>query len=205
MVRIVQRLLNLRSQSTVAFLSFLIVWLVFSSAAQSPATTGLDSIRAEELRQKLTYIASEKFKVRGNGTLELNMAADYIAGVFEKNGVQPAGDTGTYYQRFNVYSSRLGSNNELRIHSSSASLDLKARSDFIPELWSVSGTVTGPLELVEDNRSGALRLDGKIAVELEDRIVSDDPEFPTNATEGRKLEAAGAIGAIIVQTLRNNK
>jgi Peptidase family M28 len=204
MVRIVQRLLNLRSHSTVAFLSFLIVWLVFSSAAQSPATTGVDSIRAEELRQKVSYIASEKFKGRGNGTPELNMAADYIAGIFEKNGLKPAGDTGTYYQRFNVYSSRLGSNNELRVRSSSASLDLKARSDFIPELWSVSGTVTGPLELVEDNRPGAVRLDGKIAVEVEDRIVSDDPEFPANATEGRKLEAAGAIGAIIVQNLPDN-
>src|SRR5262245_59386203 len=200
MVRIVQRLLNIRSQTTVVSLSFLIVWLVFSSAAQSPATSGVDSIRAEELRQKLSYIASERFKGRGNGTPELNMAAEYIAGIFEKNGLKPAGDAGSYYQRFNVYSSRIGPNNELRIHGG-ASLDLKARSDFIPELWSVSGTVTGPLELVEDSRSGALSLNGKIAVELEDRIVSDDPEFPTNATEGRKLEAAGAIGAIIIQNL----
>ena len=29
---------------------------------------------------------------------------------------------------------------------------------------------------------------------------SDDPEFPANAAEGRKLEHAGAIGAIIVQS-----
>jgi len=201
MVRKVQRLLNLRFHTTVAFLSFLVVWLVFSSAAQSPATTGVDSIRAEELRQKLSYIASEKFKGRGNGTPELNMAAEYIAGIFEKNGLKPAGDAGSYHQRFNVYSSRIGPNNELRIHGGSTSLDLKPRSDFIPELWSVSGTVTGPLELVEDSRSGAPSLNGKIAVELEDGIVSDDPEFPTNATEGRKLEAAGAIGAIIIQNL----
>src|SRR5262252_4617215 len=142
MVRIVQRLLNLRSHSTVAFLSFLIVWLVFSSAAQSPATTGLDSIRAEELRQKLTYIASEKFNGRGNGTSELNMAADYIAGVFEKNGLKPAGDNGTFLQHFDIYSSRLGSKNDVRIQGAAdTNLDLKVRTDFIPEFWSVSGTV----------------------------------------------------------------
>src|SRR5262249_61033362 len=99
-VRIVQRLLNLPSHSTVPFLSFLIVWLVFSSAAQSPATTGLDSILAEELRQKLTYIASEKFKGRGNGTPELNMAADYISRHFENEGLNAAGDAGCHQQGF---------------------------------------------------------------------------------------------------------
>ena len=44
--------------------------------------------------EKLTYIASEKFKGRGNGTPELNMAAEYIAGIFEKNGLKPAGRDG---------------------------------------------------------------------------------------------------------------
>ena len=195
-----QRLLNLRFQATAVFLSFLIGCLVFSSAAQSPASSGVESIRADELRQKLTYIASEKFKGRGNGTPDLNMAAEYIAGIFEKNGLKPAGDAGTYYQQFNIYSSRLGSRNELRISSAALSLELKVRSDFIPELWSASGTISGPLELLEDGR-GNTNLKGKIAVEFEDRITSDDPEFPTNATEGRKLQDAGAIGAIIVQSL----
>ena len=40
-------------------------------------------------------------------------------------------------------------------------------------------------------------LSGKVAVELEDGIVSDDPEFPANATESRRLETAGAIGVIV--------
>ena len=79
-----QRLLNLRFKITFAVLSSVIACLVLTTSAQSPATIGLDSIRAEELRQKLTYIASEKFKGRGNGTPELNMAAEYIAGIFEK-------------------------------------------------------------------------------------------------------------------------
>jgi hypothetical protein len=77
--------------------------------------------------------------------------------------------------------------------------DLKVRSDFIPELWSSSGTVTGPLQLVEDGKLNSSSLAGKIAVQLEDRIASDDPEFPVNATEGRRLQDAGAIAVIIVQ------
>jgi hypothetical protein len=183
-------------------LSSLVAGLVFTSAAQSPASAGLDSIRAEKLREKLTYIASEKFKGRGNGTAELDMAAEYIAGVFEKNGLKPIGDGGSYYQRFEVYSSSLGTKNDLRIHGAGdLDLDLKVRTDFLPEMWSVSGTVTGPLELLDDSRSAPSNLKGKIAVEVEDRISSDDPEFPLNAAEGQKLQQAGAIGAIIVQSL----
>src|SRR5262249_28753304 len=84
--------------------------------------------------------------------------------------------------------------------SGDTNLDLKVRSDFIPELWSVSGTVTGPLQLLDDSRSTSVDLKGKIAVELEEHVTSDDPEFPTNATEGRKLQDAGAIAAIIIQS-----
>lgn len=194
-----QRFLS-RFQTAVLLLSFLAVCLVFSSAAQSPANTGVDSIRAEELRQRLTYIASEKFQGRGNGTLELNMAAEYIAGIFEKNGLKPAGDKGSYYQHFDIYSARLGSSNSLRVRNADVPLEFKVRTDFIPEMWSVSGTIAGPLELIENNRSSSSPLKGKIAVEFEDRISSDDPEFPVTATEGLKLQDAGAIGVIIVQS-----
>jgi hypothetical protein len=126
----------------------LIFWLVFTSAAQNPATVGVASIRAEELRQKLSYIASEKFKGRGNGTPELDMAADYIASVFEKNGLKPAGSDGSYYQRFNIYSSHLGSSNAFRWRSGDTSVDLKPRTDFLPEFWSASGTKT--VELIRE-------------------------------------------------------
>jgi hypothetical protein len=189
----------------IAFAFPLAAWLVFTSAAQTPATTGVESIRAEELRQKLTYIASEKFKGRGNGTPELDMAAEYIAGIFQKNGLKPAGDAGSYFQHFDIYSARLGAKNQLRLEiPNGPEMNLNARADFIPELWSVSGTVTGPLALVEDNRPGALNLKGKIAVEFEDRIASDDPEFPINATEGRRLQDAGALAVVIVQSLSDH-
>jgi hypothetical protein len=190
---------------TSTFLWVLIVCLVLPGSAQGPAAVGIDSIRADEMRQKLTFIASEKFKGRGNGTPELNMAADYIAAVFEKNGLKPAGDDGTYFQHFDIYSSVLGEKNALEIRGSTDSgHELKARSDFIPEYWSVSDTVSGPLQLVDDGAATPTDLKGKIAVEVEDRIVSDDPEFPPNASEGRKLQNAGAIAVIIVESLSDS-
>src|SRR5213594_1904299 len=180
--------------------SILTACLVFTAAAQGPAPNRVDSIHAEELRDKVTYLASEQLKGRGNGTQELNLAAEYIAGTFARNGLKPAGDNGGYYQHFDIYSSRLGSKNDLRIQGASdADLNLKVRTDFIPELWSASGTVNGPLQLIEDDATSRPNVKGKIAVEVEDRIVSDDPEFPATATEERRLQDAGAIAVIILQ------
>ena len=82
---------RLQPKTSVVVLSFsavLATCIFFTSAAQSPTAAGLNSIRADELREKLTYIASEKFKGRGNGTRELNQAAEYIAGIFERNGLK---------------------------------------------------------------------------------------------------------------------
>jgi hypothetical protein len=191
-------------QSRVAFtlLSLVVACLAFTTAAQSPPPTGVDSIRAEELRQKITYIASETFKGRGNGTPELQAAAEYIAGIFQKNGLKPAGDNGSYFQNFSVYSALLGEHNELQMRMpSDVNLQLKPRQDFIPEYWSASGTVSGPVEIIDDNRTNLSTLRGKIAVEVEDRISSDDPEFPTNASEALRLQNAGAVGVIIIQSL----
>jgi len=197
----VQRHLKRRIQITSIVVSFVTGCLVFSSGAQTPARSGVDSIRAEELRQKVAYIASERFKGRGNGTPELNLAAEYIAGIFEKSGLKPAGDNNSYYQRFDIYSSRLGSNNELRFKGSADfNLDLKVRSDFIPELWSVSGSITGRLQLVEGNGPISSSISGRIAVEVEDQIVTDDPEFPATASEARKLQELGAVAAIIIES-----
>ena len=90
-----------------SLLAFLATCLFFTSAAQSPTAAGFNSIRMDELREKVTYIASEKFKGRGNGTRELNMAAEYIAGVFEGNGLKPPAAAGKYLQTFEMYTSAL--------------------------------------------------------------------------------------------------
>ena len=199
MVCIVPQSYRSRLKITAFCLSLLTFWLAHTTAAQSTATNGVDSIQVTDLREKLSDIASEKFNGRGNGTPELNMAAAYIADVFQRSGLQPAGDGGSFYQHFDIYSSRLGLNNDVRIHRpGDTDLKLAPRTDFIPEQWSVSGSVNGPLQLIDSGASNRQNLKGKIAVELEDNIVSDDPEFPAHAAEERRLEDAGAAGVMIL-------
>src|SRR5512140_2038163 len=60
------------------------------------------------------YLAGDEMQGRGNGTPELNKAAEYIAGRFAAAGVQPGGDDGTFFQTFLVATgSRLGPRNTL--------------------------------------------------------------------------------------------
>jgi len=178
--------------------------LIFTTAAQNTTATGVDSIRADELRQKLTYIASEKFKGRGNGTPELKMAADYIAEVFQKNGIRPAAGDGQYDQFFEMYTSRLGPDNDVRIVSNGNELKLTLRTDFIPEFWSASGNVTGSMMLV-DSGSSVPDLTGKIAVIVEGQDLADDPEFPENAAVARNVPNAGAVGVSVVPDLMDRR
>ena len=64
----------------------------------------------------LKYLASDALLGRGNGTPELDRAAEYIAGEFGKSGLQPAGDPGSFFQSFQVaVGHELGPNNKLTI------------------------------------------------------------------------------------------
>src|SRR6266702_5815265 len=48
------------------------------------------------------FLASDDLKGRGNGTPELDKAAEYIAEQFRLWGLRPMGDNNTYFQNFDV-------------------------------------------------------------------------------------------------------
>ena len=85
-----------------------------SSAAQTRATnvaeTGnaspakrfgnVDAINAKQMREWLTYIASDELEGRDTPSKGLDLAAKYISEHLSKLGIRPAGDEGTYFQKF---------------------------------------------------------------------------------------------------------
>ncbi len=52
----------------------------------------------DRMMSHINYLASKELKGRGLGTAELDLAADYIAGLFKKYGLKPIDDT--YFQEF---------------------------------------------------------------------------------------------------------
>ena len=90
----------------------------------------------------VAYLASDAMKGRGDGSPELDQAADYIAEQFRAAGLQPAGDGQSFFQGFEITTGAvLGPTNEVAIDGAR----LKINEDFVPIMFSSTGTFDGPL------------------------------------------------------------
>jgi hypothetical protein len=88
------------------------------------------------------WLASDDLKGRGDGSPELNRAADYIALEFRRIGLKPAGDRGTYFQDFEITTGATpGPDNRLMLDGK----QLAEGRDFVPIAFSGNGSLTGPV------------------------------------------------------------
>ncbi len=85
--------------------------LVRAQQKDVPAVAGLPpaaqhaaaSIDAEKIRAHVRFLALDLLEGRGPGTRGDRLAAEYIATQFALNGLQPAGDNNTYFQRVPLF------------------------------------------------------------------------------------------------------
>lgn len=84
--------------------TLVVLILLFGTAlpARKSAKGSAPPIQATELRQWLTYLASEELEGRRTFSEGLGLAAAYIAGELKSMGVKPGGDNGSYFQRVAV-------------------------------------------------------------------------------------------------------
>ena len=59
---------------------------------------GPPTISIERIRNDVKYLASDELQGRGVGSRGEELAVDFIARQFEKAGLKPAGDRGTFFQ-----------------------------------------------------------------------------------------------------------
>jgi hypothetical protein len=78
-----------------------------SSAPPSEAAVGDASITATDVRTHVEFLASDELMGRDTPSPGLERAADYIANAFGSYGLEPAGDDGSYLQRFPLSVTRL--------------------------------------------------------------------------------------------------
>ncbi len=87
-----------------------IVALAAGIAARQPARGGgIGAINESDLKEWLTYIASDELQGRRTFTEGLGLAAGYISSHLQRWGVKPAGDVGTYLQTVKVQEIRTNS------------------------------------------------------------------------------------------------
>src|SRR5215207_3884899 len=114
--------------------------LQFSTLASG--SLPLSDLSAQRYMHHVSFLASDELKGRGNGSKELERAGEYIAAQFRSYGLKPAGDNGTYFQKFEVtVGAEFGRRNTLQIAGASRQLN----KDFVTIPVSSSGSYQGPV------------------------------------------------------------
>ncbi len=95
-------------------------------------------VAAEDLKQHVTYLASDALGGRGTGTPGEQLATDYAARVFQTMGLEPAAPNGTYFHEFEFTAGvDLGPANMLEVNG----VPGKISEDWIPLTFSTNGNV----------------------------------------------------------------
>jgi len=197
---------------------------VAALAAQGRAPQN-DSIRQDDLRADLFFLAGDSLRGRLTDTEENRAAADYIRSRFERMGLKPAAPGGSYFQPYNLTVASLGDDNALDVGAATGdgpTRHLRTGQEFYPHRASASGRAAGAVvfagfgisapQLHYDDLAGNLK--GQIVLVLEHEPGERDPNSifdgvvtSESATPWRKALAAqerGAAAVLFVSDVHNH-
>jgi Peptidase family M28/PDZ domain/PA domain len=152
------------------------------------ATEVVSDLSASRYFEHVKYLSRDEMKGRGDGTPELDQAADYIASQFRTWGLRPMGDNGTFFQKFQVtIGATLGPQNEVDVNGKK----LKVNEDFVPIVFSNTAQFDGALvfagygitapEFHYDDYQD-INATGKIVLVLRHEPQESDPKSPFDGT-----------------------
>lgn len=120
-----------------------------TSDVNNPGLVGMESITPERLKAQLTVIASDEFEGRETSFRGQKLAAHYIASQFERTGLLPEGDSGTYFQRFPVVHITVDAKSSLTTSTPTGSREwTEFGKEYIPYASGKDTTISGEVEFV---------------------------------------------------------
>jgi Zn-dependent M28 family amino/carboxypeptidase len=193
-------------------------------AAQQPAPQ-IESIRQDDLRSDLFFLAGDSLRGRLTDTEENRASADFIRSRFERLGLKGAGPGGSFFQPYNLMTAMVGDSaaNTLEITTGEGvTRQFHLGQEFYPNRFSASGTATGSAVFVGfgisapqmgyDDYTGDVK--GKVVLALDHEPGERDPNSPfdgvvtsESSTVWRKALAAqekGAVAVLFVSDVHNH-
>jgi hypothetical protein len=212
-----------RLLSTVLVIGLLAPVVAQQSARQRAPQN--ESIRQEDLRADLFFLAGDSLRGRLTDTEENRAAADFIRSRFERLGLKPAAPGNSYFQPYNLMTATIGQSlpNGMEISGSDGlTRHLAVGQEFYPHRFSATGTVSAPVVFVGfgisapalgyDDYNGNVK--GKIVLTLDHEPGERDPNSPfdgvvtsESSTAWRKAFAAqerGAVAVLFVSDVHNH-
>ncbi len=203
----------------------LMKWVVVSAfLAAFVLSAQVNELSGERMRSHVKFLASDLLEGRGVGTRGGDLAVEYIAAQFALSGLKPAGDNGTYFQKFTLVGALPQEATQMTAQStapgSGPAVTFKWLDDFVGVTFQqkpdaevdadavfVGHGIVAPEYQWDDYRGVDAR--GKVVVLFTGEPPSKDPKFFTGDAltyYGRwsyKYEEAtrrGAAGVLIIHT-----
>jgi hypothetical protein len=187
------------------------------------AAPEIDSIRRDEMRADLFFLAGDSLRGRLTDTPENALAAEWIRARFERLGLTPAGSDRSFYQPYHLVTATLGSTNTLEVIQGPATLRRGALQDFYPHRFSGSGEVSGEVVFAgfgitardrgyDDYAGGVVK--GRIVLALDHEPGENDPASPFDGVvtaqaanplwKALAAQEAGAAAILFVEDVHNH-
>jgi len=159
-----------------------------SSAATTQAARGVDTITAAQLKNYLSFIASDEMEGRDTPSRGLDTTAKFIAMNLERWGFKPAGDDGSFFQKIVLRRDIFdGAHSSAEINGQKFNFG----EDFLPT--AVGATITGPAVYVGHGWViKSKNIDAYKGIDVKDKIVVVFGEgFPQGIT---RADLTGKMG-----------
>ncbi len=150
-----------------------------SAAAVAPKFGNTDGVTAAQLKEHLTFIASDELEGRDTPSRGLDIAAMYIAQHLRALGIKPAGDEGTYFQKVPLRRGRVDiENTRLNLNGQGFSYG----QDFLTSL--VNANVSGAAVVFAGNGwvIKSKNINPYQGVEVKDKVVVVVNNLPKGVT-----------------------
>jgi hypothetical protein len=156
----------------------------------APVRAAAEAITAAGLGTDVGYLASDALRGRGTPSPGLDSAVAFVVRRLAALGLTPAGDDGTYLQRYVV--------RDVELDTAASYIEVGSRrlrygDDFLVVLFSDSVTVTAPLTWVGHGiRAPAKGIDPYAGVDVRGRVVV--ASGPGGLPAGESYETLGTLG-----------
>jgi hypothetical protein len=183
---------------------FVLLGLCLASplAAQSGATRAAGTITQADVARRIGIIAHDSMMGRDTPSRGLELTAQYVASEFKKLGLKPAGDSGTFIQRYPLYRTRLDVANSTILFRGEADIPVSFGSGAMvlfgnPPAQPVVGSMVllgGPVDPAQIQ-----------ADQVKDRVVVWPIDFskPLPSSAGQVLNTLVAAGAKFLVVISN--
>jgi Zn-dependent M28 family amino/carboxypeptidase len=197
------------------------VALAAALTAQSGAAPSMDTIRKEDLRADLFFLASDAMKGRLTNTPENLIASEWVKSRFERLGLTP-GVPG-YFQNYDLMTMTLGQTNALEFIEGGATTPVAHGEGYYTQRFSATAEARGPVVFAgfgitapdldyDDYRSPLVK--GAIVLVVDHEPGERDPNSPFDGIVTSDLSAGfrkalaaqekGAVGILFVSDVHNH-